>query len=486
MNSEKNDSGGIENKQKNNIKENQKDKINEIKLIKKPTFKNVSKPFDKKMDKKIVQDIQLIIKDFLKNGELKNSELENPEKIMEVKSVIVEMLKNMIEKKGDLEIFSKYEECIIRYLNDSITIQSPTYDSEKVNNLTNQIIELKKIPQPEQRTPEWYTFRNNRLTASDLGTIIGVNPYEQYNTILLKKCGIEKPFFMNKNILRGVKYEEVICKIYEYRNEVKVFEYGCIPHPTIGHFGASPDGIVDFESKNKNYIGRMLEIKCPGSRPITGFIPEYYHAQVQGQLEVCDLEYCDFVECKIDEYKSDDDYFNDYYKLDETKKYHLQENGLEKGVVIETYDKSLGKNVFYYSEIGMSRKQIKEWENECFDKILENDNMEYLTTTYWKATEYNELLIKRNKEWWEKECVPKIDKFWEDVLKYRKRPIDEVKEILMPSKKPKPEKNQKGEMEKFVNIKVENSNSNSNSTSDNKKEEENVNKYIFISDSESD
>ena len=38
----------------------------------------------------------------------------------------------------------------------------------------------------------------------------------------------------------------------------------------------------------------MLEIKCPTKRPITGFIPEYYHYQVQGQLEVCNLNYCDF------------------------------------------------------------------------------------------------------------------------------------------------------------------------------------------------
>ncbi|MAO82826.1 MAG: hypothetical protein CMH50_02945, partial [Myxococcales bacterium] len=161
-------------------------------------------------------------------------------------------------------------------------------EEEQVEKLKNQIIELKKIPQPEQRTPEWYTFRNNRLTASDLGTIIGQNPYENYNSIIQKKCGLEKPFKTNKHIQRGVKYEDVIIKIYEYRNNVKVFEYGCIPHPDIAHFGASPDGIVDSISINKDYIGRMLEIKCPGSRPITGFCPDYYHAQVQGQLEVCD------------------------------------------------------------------------------------------------------------------------------------------------------------------------------------------------------
>ena len=102
---------------------------------------------------------------------------------------------------------------------------------------------------------------------------------------------------------------------------------------------ASPDGIVDSESENKDYIGRMLEIKCPTSRDITGFIPEYYHAQVQGQLEVCDLEYCDFVECKISEYSSSEEYWEDgdnYY----------QENGFEKGVVIDTYDTTLKKKYF--------------------------------------------------------------------------------------------------------------------------------------------
>ena len=48
----------------------------------------------------------------------------------------------------------------------------------------------------------------------------------------------------------------------------------------------------------------MLEIKCPKSRIITGFIPEVYRAQIQGQLEVCGLDYCDFLECDIKVYNS--------------------------------------------------------------------------------------------------------------------------------------------------------------------------------------
>ena len=374
----------------------------------------------KKMDKKIILKIQLIIQDIVTNTDICNTELE--ENRPEIKEVVLDILRNLIVKQSDFQLLSEYEKEIDRHLILSIMEIPPTYNEEEVGNLSHIIADLKKIPQPEQRTPEWYAFRKDRLTASDLGTIIGVNPYEQSNYIIQKKAGFERPFKVNKAIKWGVKYEEVITKIYEHRHNIKVFEYGCIPHPDIPHFGASPDGIVDSESKNKNYIGRMLEIKCPTSRDITGFIPEYYHAQVQGQLEVCNLEYCDFVECKIEEYKCKEDYL-----ADGTLCY--QTNGFEKGVVLDTYDKKLEKEVFYYADIGMTEEEIDKWEDEILDKVLENENLEYLKTSYWKVTQYNELLIKRDKEWFDTVCLPKINEFWEKVLYYRGRPIEEIKAL---------------------------------------------------------
>ena len=182
-------------------------------------------------------------------------------------------------------------------------------------------------------------------------TFLYVTTIENYLNTVLKKCGIEVPFTTNKAIKHGIKYEEIVTMIYSYRNNLEVFEYGCIPHPTIKHFGASPDGIVDSNSKNTDMIGRMLEIKCPTGRPITGFCPEYYWAQVQGQLDVCDLDYCDFVECLIEEYKDVDAYFrdegiNDFYNND----------GMEKGVIVDAFDLKLGKEVFYYCELGKSQR----------------------------------------------------------------------------------------------------------------------------------
>ena len=85
---------------------------------------------------------------------------------------------------------------------------------------------------------------------------------------------------------------------------VIIDDYGCIRHRTIPFIGASPDGICSPKSKNRNLVGRMLEIKCPKSRKIDGIPPTVYAVQVQAQLEVCELEYCDFLECKIVEYDS--------------------------------------------------------------------------------------------------------------------------------------------------------------------------------------
>ena len=81
----------------------------------------------------------------------------------------------------------------------------------------------------------------------------------------------------------------------------------------------------------------MLEIKCPKSRIITGIIPDSYYAQIQGQLEVCDLEYCDFLECDIKEYSDKNSFFKDS-PYGENVSCYLQANNNEKGIIIELYD----------------------------------------------------------------------------------------------------------------------------------------------------
>ena len=106
--------------------------------------------------------------------------------------------------------------------------------------------------------------------------------------------------------------------MYEQIKNVKVHEFGCLPHPNYDYLAASPDGITD--------DGVMLEIKCPYSRQITGIPPIYYWYQMQLQLEVCNLNECDYLECNIKEYNNEEEF--------------LRDNTVEyKGVLIKVNDK---------------------------------------------------------------------------------------------------------------------------------------------------
>ena len=220
----------------------------------------------------------------------------------------------------------------------------PSVSQLKIEYLRNQVTKLKNIHQPVQKSKEWYEMRNGLLTASDWGTIL-----DGGNSVLLKKCGDDR-FIGGKAIEWGIKYEQVANMIYEKRNNVKVFEFGCLKHPYIDYLGASPDGITE--------DGIMLEIKCPYSREITGIPKNDYWCQVQGQLEVCDLERCDFIECCIKEYGDESEYLLDNYEND----YSINKHGNEKGVIAIFYRKSDKTYFNKYAYIGIINESLEEWK----------------------------------------------------------------------------------------------------------------------------
>lgn len=143
-----------------------------------------------------------------------------------------------------------------------------------------------------QRSPEWLAQRANMLTASDVATVIGVNPYETPDDVMYKKCGFRR-FFNNTATLHGNKYEEEARDLYCERYNEICYEIGVVPHPQHPWLGGSPDGITK--------SGKLIEIKCPLSRKITNEVPKYYVPQVQLLMEILDLETCDFIQYKPSE-----------------------------------------------------------------------------------------------------------------------------------------------------------------------------------------
>ena len=167
----------------------------------------------------------------------------------------------------------------------------------------HKINKLLEIPQYEQRSDMWFKQRENKLTSSDAGTVLDLNPYQKPYEVLFKKCGYDpKPFAGNIATRHGQKYEdEAIDKYCELTGQVN-YNFGLIAHEDVYHnkdyywMAGSPDGIA-ISKTNDKADPVLLEVKCPYRRKIKfGKIPEYYLPQVQLNLFICDLRVADFIE----------------------------------------------------------------------------------------------------------------------------------------------------------------------------------------------
>jgi putative phage-type endonuclease len=353
-----------------------------------------------------LKDLQLIVTDFFNNYDynyIKDGSDEHKALIEEIYIVYEHVNK-------DIDI----EHIIGQLILQKITIKAPIYENHHLETIRDKITLLKTIKQPEQRSAEWHEFRSNRLTASDLATAIKLNPYGSRNRLIAAKCGHKAPFKPGPAIIHGVKFEPVATYLYEVMNNTKIYEYGCIPHPTIPHFAASPDGICEYLDDNKHYSGRMLEIKCPKSRPLTGFVPQYYELQIQGQLEVCDLEYCDYLECVFKEYGS----FADFMADSDPDNICLTKNKQYRGAIFELYNHHTKSYEYEYAYTFANSDAIEQWEEAELSKIMEDSKYDYIGTTYWYLEKYDTILVKRDIERFA--IIKKdIDEFWNEVLKHR-------------------------------------------------------------------
>ena len=291
----------------------------------------------------------------------------------------------------------------------------------------NQLKQLKKLKLPEQRSKEWYEMRKNKLTASSLGSAIGHCHFQSRDELILSKIE-EKPFEPNPITEWGVKYEDVAIMFYEELYNVKILDFGCIPHPKFDAFGASPDGICD-DTGNDDYIARMVEIKCPPKRKFTKTVPAHYSMQVQGQLEVCDLDECDFLQVKVIEYDNYEEYCKDTFMIDGILQAGRTCLNYPKGVVV-TY-KEGDKLSYKYSGLNQTNQELLDWiENQTKENFHE--------IKWWKIERFECTLVKRDREWW-MNSIDKILQFYKDLLHYRNDPneLQNLKDRILASKKRK-------------------------------------------------
>jgi putative phage-type endonuclease len=264
---------------------------------------------------------------------------------------------------------------------------------------------LQKKPQPEQRTPAWFEARNTRITASEAASCLfksksvceayvqefnlknfkyketeSLNPYESREDYIIKKCASyngENVFKDSIFTLWGKKYEEVANRLYCKLNNTKVIEFGLISHSRLKWLAASPDGITP--------DGIMLEIKCPKARKIDENQPPlYYWIQTQIQMETVDLDFCDFFECEIEELTSEQEFISQTITGKQ-----------DKGIVLQLNDSGPDPKFLYPPlELNTAEDYIN-WKN----KNMNNSSDVTYTPIYYFISKYNNIRIKRSKEW---------------------------------------------------------------------------------------
>ena len=285
--------------------------------------------------------------------------------------------------------------------------------------MAENIAVLQSIHQPEQKTTEWYTFRNNLITASSLWKVFGTK--SQVNNLVYEKCKpIDASVHIRNNTCTegpmhwGVKYEPVTVQIYEEMFKTKVGEFGCIPHSKYSYIGASPDGINIAPDNNR--FGRMLEIKNIVNRDITGIPKQEYWIQTQIQMETCDLDECDFVETRFKEYENNETFFSDTNHEYRGIILHF----IERPPIVINIDTELSNTPYYVYmplQIPLNPADINEWINIQKEE-MNIQNRVVFSVKYWYLDEISCVFIPRNKLWFSY-AVPHIQEIWDTIVKER-------------------------------------------------------------------
>jgi len=134
----------------------------------------------------------------------------------------------------------------------------------------------------EQLSQEWFDARKGRVTGSQIGAILGVNPWSSTKDAMRSILG-QSTFTGNVATEYGSRNEENAVFDFELETGITIKECGFIVHPEYNWLGASPDGLIGADA--------IAEIKCPfglREKPDPEFkslahMPHYY-AQVQYEM----------------------------------------------------------------------------------------------------------------------------------------------------------------------------------------------------------
>lgn len=219
----------------------------------------------------------------------------------------------------------------------------------------------------EQRTPEWFEARKNKVTASMVGAILGLSPHMKRQDVMRKMVrdyqGLPLEFTGNIATDYGVTHEPLALADYvlEYRavDKCGFFTYE-------DWLGASPDGLMGDDS--------ILEIKCPYSLRDGGEFKSineqhHYYAQIQIQLLCTSRTRCAFYQWSAHGHKLEHVYFDiDWINLNAPiLKAFWDEYMAIRDEPLNDFESPLVNDYF---EVVDQIKRLEEYKKELLEKIV--------------------------------------------------------------------------------------------------------------------
>lgn len=145
----------------------------------------------------------------------------------------------------------------------------------------------------QQGSPEWHTFRQEKIGASDAPIIMGVSPWTDLKGLYRQKCG--EATVSNAAMMCGRRNEEPARLLFEEMTGLAVF-------PMVGMHEIRTWQVASFDGVTLDQK-RGCEIKCANEKDHElarqGKIPIKYYPQLQHQLDVGGWDVMDYFSYRV-------------------------------------------------------------------------------------------------------------------------------------------------------------------------------------------
>jgi hypothetical protein len=289
---------------------------------------------------------------------------------------------------------------------------------------------LQALPQTPQKSAAWYAEARNLLTGHEFaGVVYGTET--AFRSAVARKCCPEivvdpaagpmesrtvytsplSPFQW------GWRYEDVIRNLYEAHVAAAPVDdsLGRIRHPHLPRLAASPDGLICGREK----AGRLLEIKAPITRLLTGELPQDYYCQIQLQAEVADVAAVEYIEVRFDAHVVTDetkDAFDTHTFL-QAPKFLSPDVPAQCGAVLVMAQPESEEDpetwIYAYSplqdltEAGLAKAMswVPRGEDKGAGWICKE-------RCIWRIADVWTTTVLRNRRWWAEVGQPAYERFW--------------------------------------------------------------------------